>query len=102
MSDSPKPWSPSRAFARLMRGNLDSLRGVAGWAFIAASWVAAWPLWSANLFTRGSEYRRYVVCSLLMIPAMAYVLAERGFGYRFAVIGYGDPRAWTGQRRSKI
>ena len=102
MSDSPKPWSPSRAFARLMRGRMDSLRGVAAWGFVGASWVAVWPWWLSNWFRLGSEYRRYVVCSLLMIPATAYVLAERGFGYRFAVIGYGDPRAWTGQRRSKI
>jgi hypothetical protein len=93
MNSQNLPWSPTVAFAALMRGRPSSLRGVAAWGLVAASWAAAWPLWLVDCFRYEPSYRAYIAKSLFLLPFMAWAVYLRGANCRMEIIGYRDARS---------
>lgn len=97
-----KPVSVSEWFAWACRGRLSSLRGLAGVAFGAASFIASWPLVVVWCRTRGPQYREFVGVTLFMLPFMFWAVWLRGMNCKLAFGGYDPSRApWWRKRASK-
>ena len=98
----PKLFSPAEGFARLARGRTTNLRGLAGWAYVAASWVAPWPLVAMRLYTVGRPWRRYTAWSLFLLPFVLWAIWLRGWNTPIRLVDFNDPDAIPERVRSNL
>lgn len=97
----PPPAAPTPLldlFARLVRGRVSSLRGLAAIAAGCASCLGPWPVVVWRCWTCGRGYTVHVVVSLLTTPVLFWALHLRGYNARVRLVGPTDPGPKPWQR----
>lgn len=86
---SAKPVPMLDVFARVARGRVSSLRGLAAVAAGLASCVGPWPFVAWRCYRLGGWYVRHVLASLFMAPFLLWALWLRGFNARVELVAPG-------------